>query len=113
MKFKKELVKSADSFFEGLLTDPEIKLHYEEERAKTTIAAAVRAARIRAKLTQAKLAKKIGTTQSVIARLESGTDKRTPSLSLLARIAAACHGALELAFRFDRKPRNATHSPSF
>ncbi len=103
MKFNKKLVKSADSFFEGLLADPEIKLHYEEEHAKTTIAAIVRAARIRAKLTQVQLAKKIGTTQSVIARLESGTDKRTPSFSLLARIATACHGVLELAFRFSKK----------
>ena len=94
------ILKSADLFFDGLLKDPEIKLFYEEEHAKTKIAAVVKAARTRAKLTQAQLAKKIGTTQSVIARLESGTDYRTPSLSLLARIAAASHGALDLVFQF-------------
>jgi transcriptional regulator with XRE-family HTH domain len=46
------------------------------------------------------LARKIGSTQSVIARLESGNDKRTATLPLLAHIAAACKGRLELGFRF-------------
>lgn len=102
MKAKKATLKAADTFFEGLLKDPEIRLHYEEERARTTLAAAVRAARARAKLTQAQLAKRIGTSQSVIARLEGGSDRRMPSLSLLARIAAACHGELELGFKFKK-----------
>lgn len=97
---KKRNTKSADAFFAHMLKDPEIKLLYEEERARTAIATIVHAARSRARLTQAQLAKKIGTTQSAIARLESGTDKRVPSLSLLARIAAACNGALRLGFTF-------------
>ena len=100
MKSKKRAIKSADAFFEQMLKDPEIKLHYEEERAKSAIAMAVKAARTRAKLTQAQLAKKIGTTQSVIARLEGADDQREPSLSLLARIATACHGKLEFGFSF-------------
>ena len=102
MKSKKRTYKSADAFFEHSLKDPEIRLHYEEERAKSAIAAAVKAARVRAGLTQAELAKKIGTTQSVIARLEGTGDQREPSLSLLARIAAACHGKLEFGFTFDK-----------
>lgn len=102
MRSKKRFYKSADSFFELLLKDPEIRLHYEEERAKTSIAMVVKAVRTRAKFTQAELARKIGTTQSVIARLEGGGDRRVPSLSLLARIAAACHGELEFGFKFKR-----------
>lgn len=102
MKSKKVAIKSADSFFERLLKEPEIRLHYEEERAKTAIAMAVKTARKRARLTQAQLARKIGTTQSVIARLEGGGDRRVPSLSLLARIATACHGELELGFKFKK-----------
>ena len=93
---------SADSFFESLIKDPEIRIHYEEERAKTEIAATVCAARKRAGLTQAQLAKRIGSTQSVIARLESGEDSRSPTLPLLARIAAACNGALEINFSFKK-----------
>ena len=46
------------------------------------------------------LAEKVGTSQSVIARLESGSDVRTPSLSLLARIATACNAEFEFGFKF-------------
>ena len=99
---KKKAYKSADSFFESLLEDDEIRMLYEEERAKTQFAATVREARKRANLTQAELAKKVKTTQSVIARLESGTDSRVPSLPLLARIAAACDGALEVGFKLKK-----------
>lgn len=99
---KKKAYKSADSFFESLLKDDEIRMLYEEERAKTQFAIAVREARKRANLTQAQLAKRVKTTQSVIARLESGTDTRVPSLPLLARIAAACDGVLEVGFKLKK-----------
>ncbi len=100
MKTKKPSFKMAQSFFDKMLRDPEIRMHYEEEKTKSTIAQAVRAARTRAGLTQTELAQKIKTTQSVIARLESGTDQRTPTLDLLARIASACDAELELGFKF-------------
>ena len=50
------------------------------------------------RLTQAQLAAKIGTTQSVIARLESGHDSRIPSLDVLARIADATHTKINIVF---------------
>lgn len=103
MKTNRKTAKAyepAGPYFQRLLRDQEVRILYEEERARSTIAAAVREARRRARLTQTALAKRIGSTQSVIARLESGTDSRTPSLPLLAQIAAACHGRLELGFRF-------------
>ncbi|MFH0800297.1 MAG: helix-turn-helix transcriptional regulator [Pseudomonadota bacterium] len=102
MRVKKHRSKAAGPVFKRLLKDPEIRLHYEEEHARTLIAIAVKTARARAMLTQACLAKKIGTTQSVIARLESGEDRRIPSLSLLARIATACKGELEVGFKFNK-----------
>jgi transcriptional regulator with XRE-family HTH domain len=55
---------------------------------------------LNAHLIQAALVKKIGSTQSAIARLESGKDERTPTLLLLAKIAAICGGNLELGFKF-------------
>ncbi len=97
---KRKLYGSPAKFFKALMKDPEVRFHYEEEKAKTHIAMAVRTARLKAHLTQAGLAKKIGSTQSAIARLESGQDDRTPSLPLLARIAATCGAHLELGFRF-------------
>jgi ribosome-binding protein aMBF1 (putative translation factor) len=97
---KRKPYGSPAKFFEEMMKDPEVRFHYQEERAKTDIAMAVRTARLKAHLTQAGLAKKIGTAQSVIARLESGEDDRTPTLPLLARIASTCGGKLELGFRF-------------
>lgn len=55
--------------------------------------------RKKAKLTQNTLAKKAGTTQPVIARLESGSDNRLPSLDLLARIAAATNSKLKITLQ--------------
>lgn len=100
MSKKKKPYKAAKSFFDGLRKDPEIMLHYEEEKTRSQIAGLVHTARQRAGLTQAELAAKVGTTQSVIARLESGSDQRTPSLALLARIAAALDARLEFGFKF-------------
>ena len=100
MKINKKYVTSARPFMEKLLKDPEVRFYYEQERAKTQIAMAVKTARVKAHLTQAGLAKKIGSTQSAIARMESGKDERTPTLPLLARIAATCGGNLELSFNF-------------
>jgi transcriptional regulator with XRE-family HTH domain len=83
-----------------MLKNPEVRFHYEQEKAKSKIAMAVKTARLKACLTQTKLAEKVGTTQSVIARLESGSDKRIPTLPFLAQIAIACHGSLEIGFSF-------------
>ena len=99
MKHEKKY-KSAKPFFEKVLKDKEIRIHYEEEKSKTEIAHAVKRLREAAKLTQLELAKLIGTSQSVVARLEGGSDKRIPSLPLLARIAAACGAHLEFGFSF-------------
>jgi DNA-binding XRE family transcriptional regulator len=101
MKNKKHY-RSAKPFFQKLLKDRNIRIQFEEEKSKTEIAYAVRTARIKADLTQAQLAKLIGTSQSVIARLEGGTDKRVPSIPLLARIAAACGAHFEFGFIFSK-----------
>ena len=58
--------------------------NYQRELLINEISKMVVALRNAAHLTQAELANKAGTTQPVIARLESGTDTRIPSLSLLA-----------------------------
>jgi ribosome-binding protein aMBF1 (putative translation factor) len=52
-------------------------------------------------LTQAELAKKVGTTQSVIARLEDA-EYKGHSLSMLERIAVAC--GVNLKLRAEKKP---------
>lgn len=97
---KRKAYRPARPFVEKLLKDPEVKIYFEEERAKTEIATAVRNARIHAGLTQVELADAADTTQAVVSRIESGTDSRVPSLALLAKIAAACKGRLMFGFEF-------------
>jgi ribosome-binding protein aMBF1 (putative translation factor) len=71
------------------LVDQEFRVLYERERALADLAVAVGRLRKRAGLSQAELAKRAGTTQPVIARLESGRNSRIPTLPLLNRIAGA------------------------
>ena len=100
---KRKAYHSADKFIQKLLKDDEVRVLFEAERAKTLIADVVRAARIKAGLTQVALAKLAGTTQAVVSRIESGTDSRTPSLELLSRIAGACKATLTFAFEFSKQ----------
>jgi transcriptional regulator with XRE-family HTH domain len=72
---------------ERWIKDPEFREEYREADAEYAIIETLIRARNEAKLSQAELAKKIGTTQSAIARLESGSI--SPSLSTLRRYAAA------------------------
>lgn len=69
---------------------------FQRELLINEIAKVVVAMRKKSRLTQKKLAEKAGTTQPVIARLESGTDKRIPSLNLLVRLAVATNSTLKL-----------------
>jgi ribosome-binding protein aMBF1 (putative translation factor) len=83
---------------ERKLKDPEFKLHFEESRSLSKLCLAVAQARQAMQLSQAELAKKIGTTQSVIARLENGNQGRMPSLAILSRIASALKLSLVVGF---------------
>ena len=82
------------------LKDPEFSFYFHRERAISEIARLVRDARLKAGLTQAQLAKKAQSSQVVIARLESGTDARVPSLDLLERIANALKAKLLVRFEY-------------
>ena len=59
-------------------------------------------------LTQAQVAEKIGTTQSAVARMESGRGKHSPSLATLSKYAEALGCKLEI--RLVRK-RRASRAP--
>jgi ribosome-binding protein aMBF1 (putative translation factor) len=70
-----------------LLADPEVKRAYDELAPEYEIARAILRARDASGLTQAQLAERMGTSQSYIARLESG--RTLPSARTLLKIAAA------------------------
>jgi len=69
------------------MKEPGFREGYDALAEEFALAATLIDARTRAKLSQAELAKKMSTSQSTIARLESGTAK--PSLSTLERFAKA------------------------
>jgi transcriptional regulator with XRE-family HTH domain len=60
-------------------------------------------------LTQAEVAEKIGTTQSAVARMESGRGKHSPSLATLTKYADALGCKLEI--RLVRQSRPNTKRP--
>ena len=68
-------------------SQPEVRAEYDRLAPEFELIESLLRSRIGAGLTQAQLAKKMGTSQSVIARLEGGNS--APSLSTLRRYAAA------------------------
>lgn len=81
---------------ERLLKNPEVREEYAQVDAEFSLMEAMIHARMEAKLTQAELAERIGTTQSAIARLEGG--KVSPSISTLRRYAEATGHQLQVGF---------------
>ncbi|MDE2267804.1 MAG: helix-turn-helix transcriptional regulator [Betaproteobacteria bacterium] len=80
-------MKTLHSIKRTLLQSPEVQAEYDALGPEFDIARELIAARARAGLSQAEVAQRMGTTQSVIARLESG--KRPPSLRSVQRYAQA------------------------
>ena len=81
--------------FEG---KPEMMAMLEEELVNAELSRLVYDLRAKAKLTQAQLAKRVGTTQSVISRLEAA-DYEGHSLAMLRRIARAVGCVVEIRVR--------------
>ena len=69
----------------------------EQEQANLDVAREIYELRIKAKLSQAGLARRVGTTQSVISRLEDA-DYDGHSLAMLRRIASALEKRVEIRF---------------
>ncbi len=83
------------------LKEPKYKKAYDALEEEFVLASAVMDVRNRAGLTQEALARKMGTTQPVVARLESGRTR--PSMRTLERLAEATGSRLLISF----EPRDA------
>lgn len=79
------------------MANPKFRKEYAKADAEFAIIEALIRARTKARLSQAELAKRLGTTQSAVARLESGGI--SPSLSTLRRYAEATGTRLHLELR--------------
>jgi len=88
---------------EKWLKGKEYRKAREEQSPEFALARAVIEARVTAGLTQEQLAERMETTQSVIARLESGRTR--PSTQTLERLAAATGTRLRISF----EPAGARH----
>lgn len=83
------------------MKDPEYRKEYDALEEEFALMAAVAKARARSGLSQAELAKRMKTTQSTIARLESG--RGLPSTRTLGRFAKATGHRLKISFEPVRK----------
>lgn len=87
---------SVNKLHDKWIKNPEYKAAYDELEEEFDIASAIVAARKFAGLTQKQLAETLETTQSVVSRLESGSDNTT--IKTLQRIAEATGTKLQISF---------------
>ena len=80
-----------------LAADPELAEAVEKETIDANIAAQIYRARKAAGISQTELARRVGTTQSVISRIEDA-DYDAHSLTMLKRIATALGQKLKVEF---------------
>ncbi len=85
-------------YLKAQLKDPAFKKAFNKADLPVRIAIALAQLRERRGLTQGQLAKRMGTTQQVVSRLEKG-EEINPRLTTLAKAAEALGTHLELAFR--------------
>lgn len=78
-----------------LLRDPAVRQEYERLGPEFEVVRALIEARARAGLTQAQVAERMGTTQSVVARLEGG--RSAPTWKTLQRYASATGSRLRVS----------------
>lgn len=78
------------------LKDPVFKAEYDKLEPEFAVITAILEARVKKHMTQERLAKKIGTKQSAIARLESGN--ANPSIGFLQKLADALGKKLVIRF---------------
>jgi transcriptional regulator with XRE-family HTH domain len=79
------------------LKEPSYKKAYEDSRIEFEIAKEIIEARMKSGLSQEELAVLMDTSQSAIARLESGTT--LPSMRTLARLAKATNSQIQIHFK--------------
>lgn len=96
MKKRKSAIP-VDEVFEASEKDPRWKPAYAKADIEVRMAIQIAKARERARLTQSQLARAIGTTQSVISRIERADQNLT--LATLSKIASALKSDLLIRLR--------------
>jgi len=87
------------------LKSPSYEAAFDESRIEFELARQLIEARVKSGLSQGELAVKMGTSQSTIARLESGSSM--PSIRTLTKFAQATNSQLQIMFKPVRKNQAA------
>lgn len=98
---KRKFVPAEESFRQWK-KDPKYAAEYAALEAEFTLASALIEARGSADMTQGEVAEAMGTTQAVVARLESG--RVLPSTRTLERFAKATRTRLRISFEPNQEP---------
>lgn len=98
-------MKTLKTLKRELLTNTRTRVAYADLAEEFGLARELIAARTRARLSQGEVARRMGTTQSAVARLESG--KRTPSMRTMQRFAEAVGGHLVVRITRGTAPAHA------
>jgi len=94
MKINKDKAIDFDQFLQEKLKSPKFKKYYDYCGRQLELSVKILQLRKERKMSQAALAKKIGTTQSNIARMECGNQNFT--VNLLDKVAKALDAKLEI-----------------
>ena len=86
-------MRSFDTFKKKMLKNPAVKEEYDALGEEFALINELLGARAKAKLSQAQVAQRMGTSQSAVARMEGG---HTPSLSSLRKYARAVGRRVEI-----------------
>lgn len=82
---------------EDFLQDPEVLREYKRLKPQLDMIVKLIKIRTQLNLTQAQLAKKVGASQSLVSRIETGV--ASPSLDFLTKLADALNSNLEIKFK--------------
>lgn len=100
---KRKFIPAAESFAKWK-KDPAYAAAYNSLEEEFALASSLIKARTEADMTQEQVAQAMGTTQAVVARLESG--RTLPSTRTLERFAKATRSRLRITFEHQRKAVN-------
>ena len=98
------MTSSFSKFKARALARPGVKDAYDALEDEFMFLEEILKARTEAGLTQAEVAARAGTTQSAIARLESGTRRHSPSIATLQRYARALGYRIEVKLVKQERP---------
>ena len=103
MKKKKTSKTSLDSVLKEFLIKDEFRLAYEERKFYLKVAKLVSELRAKSGMSQAEVADRAGVSQPLVARLEKGDHRRTPTFDTIHKILNAMGYTLSISV----KPKKA------